>query len=133
MLTTVAAGSVFFPGLFMLSKKLSTGLVSSVQAIMASSTGYITASSCEDIIKDQYWLTSTDILFAMPYFVYEIYAMVMCYWYKLRVKDHKAEWCQIPGRGPDLRRKFLIVLQHVVMVTVCFPISVFWRQDLVLS
>uniref|UniRef100_A0A674ENK7 TLC domain-containing protein n=1 Tax=Salmo trutta TaxID=8032 RepID=A0A674ENK7_SALTR len=79
---------------------------------MASSTGYITASSCEDIIKDQYWLTSTYILFAMPYFVYEIYAMVIFYWYKLRVIDHQ----------------FLIVLQHVVMVTVCFPISVFWRQ-----
>uniref|UniRef100_A0A8C8DFN5 TLC domain-containing protein n=1 Tax=Oncorhynchus tshawytscha TaxID=74940 RepID=A0A8C8DFN5_ONCTS len=83
---------------------------------MASSTCYITASSCEDIIKDQYWLTSTYILFAMPYFVYEIYAMVMSYWYKQRVKDHKAD------------SGFLIVLQHVVMVTVCFPISVFWRQ-----
>uniref|UniRef100_A0AAZ3SDQ9 TLC domain-containing protein n=1 Tax=Oncorhynchus tshawytscha TaxID=74940 RepID=A0AAZ3SDQ9_ONCTS len=35
---------------------------------------------------------------------------------------------QTPGCGPGLRRKFLIVLQHVVMVTVCFPISVFWRQ-----
>ena len=72
-------------------RSVSTGLVFSVQAIMASSTGYITASSCEDIIKDQYWLTSTYILFAMPYFVYEIYAMVMSYWYKQRVKDHKAD------------------------------------------
>uniref|UniRef100_A0A8C7WBE4 TLC domain-containing protein n=1 Tax=Oncorhynchus mykiss TaxID=8022 RepID=A0A8C7WBE4_ONCMY len=35
---------------------------------------------------------------------------------------------QTPGCGPGLRRKFLIVLQHVVMVTVCFLISVFWRQ-----
>lgn len=72
---------------------VSTGLVSSVQVIMASSTGYITASSCEDIIKDQYWLTSTYILFAMPYFVYEIYAMVIFYWYKLRVIDHQADSC----------------------------------------
>ncbi|KAI3365687.1 hypothetical protein L3Q82_010770 [Scortum barcoo] len=102
MLTILAAGSVFFPGLFLLSKQclksipalrwsegdaviVSARLVSSVQAVMASSAGFIIASSCKDIIEDQHWLTSTYIMFAVPYFVYDIYAMFMCYWYKLRV------------------------------------------------
>ncbi|XP_023648122.1 TLC domain containing 3Ba [Paramormyrops kingsleyae] len=148
MLTILVAGSFFFPGLFVLSKRclkrvpglrwsegdaviVSARLVSSIQAIMASSAGYIIASSCEDIIEDQHWLTSSYILFAVPYFVYDIYAMFMCYWHKLRVKGHE------DGSAPRdlrtafssyLRREFLMVLHHVVMVTVCFPVSVFWRQ-----
>nr|XP_046161955.1 ceramide synthase-like isoform X1 [Oncorhynchus gorbuscha]XP_046161956.1 ceramide synthase-like isoform X1 [Oncorhynchus gorbuscha] len=149
MLSILAAGSIFFPGLFLLSKRglkqtpglglsegdatiVSARLVSSIQAIMASSAGYIIASSCEDIIEDQHWLTSTYILFAVPYFAYDIYAMFLCYWHKLQVKGHEEE-----GGRPKpmcsavtsyLRREFLMVLHHVVMVTICFPISVFWRQ-----
>uniref|UniRef100_A0A3Q2E8E2 TLC domain containing 3Bb n=1 Tax=Cyprinodon variegatus TaxID=28743 RepID=A0A3Q2E8E2_CYPVA len=145
MLTILAAGSVFFPGLFLLSKQclksipalrwsegdaviVSARLVSSIQAVMASSAGYIIASSCEDIIEDQHWLTSTYIMFAVPYFVYDIYAMFMCYWYKLRVKGHE-EASAAPQHMRSavrsyLRREFLMVLHHVVMVTVCFPVSV---------
>uniref|UniRef100_A0A3Q3W0B9 TLC domain-containing protein n=1 Tax=Mola mola TaxID=94237 RepID=A0A3Q3W0B9_MOLML len=145
MLTILAAGSVFFPGLFLLSKQclksipalrwserdavtVSARLVSSVQAVMASSAGYIIASSCEDIIEDQHWLTCTYIMFAVPYFVYDIYAMFMCYWYKIQVKGHE-EASATPKRMSSalisyLRREFLMVLHHVVMVTVCFPVSV---------
>ncbi|XP_061562690.1 ceramide synthase isoform X2 [Phycodurus eques] len=149
MLTILAAGSVFFPGLFLLSKQclksipalrwsegdaviVSARLVSSVQAVMASSAGYMIASSCDDIIEDQHWLTSTYILFAVPYFVYDIYAMFMCYWYKLRVKGHEeasaAPQHMASALTSYLRREFLMVLHHVVMVTICFPISVFVRQ-----
>ncbi|XP_014014744.1 ceramide synthase isoform X5 [Salmo salar] len=148
MLTILAAGSVFFPGLFVLSKQclkhipalrwsegdaviVSARLVSSVQAIMASSAGYIIASSCDDIVEDQHWLTSAYILFAVPYFVYDIYAMFMCYWYKLRIKGHEADSGAKPlgaALTSYLRREFLMVLHHIVMVTVCFPVSVFWRQ-----
>lgn len=143
MLTVLSAGAVFFPGLYLLSKHclkhrallgwsegdasvVSARLVSSVQAIMASSAGYIIASSCEDIIEDQHWLTSAYILFAVPYFLYDIYAMFVCYWYKMRVKGH----CEDLGRAVSgyLHREFLMVLHHIVMVTVCFPVSVFWRQ-----
>ncbi|XP_057682781.1 ceramide synthase-like isoform X2 [Corythoichthys intestinalis] len=149
MLTILAAGSVFFPGLFLLSKQclksipalrwsegdaviVSARLVSSIQAVMASSAGYIIASSCDDVIEDQHWLTSTYIMFAVPYFVYDIYAMFMCYWYKLRVKGHE-EASAAPRHMASaltsyLRREFLMVLHHVVMVTVCFPVSVFVRQ-----
>ncbi|XP_076008200.1 ceramide synthase [Genypterus blacodes] len=149
MLTILAAGSMFFPGLFLLSKQclksipalrwsegdaviVSARLVSSVQAVMASSAGYIIASSCDDILEDQHWLTSSYIVFAVPYFVYDIYAMFMCYWYKLCVKGHEEASAAPQHMGTALfsylRREFLMVLHHVVMVTVCFPVSVFWRQ-----
>ncbi|XP_062840756.1 TLC domain containing 3Ba [Trichomycterus rosablanca] len=148
MLSILAAGSIFFPGLFLLSKQclkhvpglkwseadaviVSARLVSSIQAVMASSAGYIIASSCEDIIKDQHWLTSSYILFAVPYFVYDIYAMFLCYWYKTQIKGHEEEGAPKPistAISSYLRREFLMVLHHVVMVAVCFPVSVFWRQ-----
>lgn len=67
-------------------------------------------------------------MFAVPYFVYDIYAMFMCYWYKLRVKGHEEASAAPQHMGTALtsylRREFLMVLHHVVMVTVCFPVSV---------
>ncbi|XP_046708866.1 ceramide synthase [Silurus meridionalis] len=148
MLSILAAGSVFFPGLFLLSKQclkrlpclrwsegdavlVSARLVSSVQAVMASSAGYIISTSCDDIIKDQHWLTTSYILFAVPYFVYDIYAMFLCYWHKFQVKGHEVDNGPKPksvALSSYLRREFLMVLHHVVMVIVCFPVSVFWRQ-----
>lgn len=53
--------------------------------------------------------------------------MFLCHWYKLQVKDHEDESEAKPMKsaiGGYLRREFLMVLHHVVMVTVCFPVSV---------
>lgn len=76
----------------------------------------------------RHWLTCTYIMFAVPYFVYDIYAMFMCYWYKLQVKGHEeasaAPQLMSSALTSYLRREFLMVLHHVVMVTVCFPVSV---------
>ncbi|XP_075773513.1 ceramide synthase isoform X4 [Pelodiscus sinensis] len=105
-------------------------LVSSVQAVMASTAGYIVFSSCKHVIDDQHWLAGAYTQFAVPYFVYDIYAMFLCHWHKYRVKGHE-------GVGPRslrtvarayLRKEFLMVLHHLCMVLVCFPISVLWRQ-----
>nr|XP_020516626.1 protein FAM57B-like [Labrus bergylta] len=148
MAALIAAGSVFFPGLFLLSKKglkhtmgwsegdaaiVSTRLVSSVQAIMASSAGCIIASSCRDIIQDRHWLTDTYILFATPYFAYDIYAMFLCDWHKLQVKDHmEEEGGRIRSTRAAvvgyLRRELLMVLHHIFMVAFCFPASLLWRE-----
>uniref|UniRef100_A0A672YPD3 TLC domain containing 3B n=1 Tax=Sphaeramia orbicularis TaxID=375764 RepID=A0A672YPD3_9TELE len=147
-MTTVAlvtAGAVFFPGLYLLSKWTlrrlmgwsqgdaaiaSTRLVSSVQAIMASSAGYIITSSCRDIIEDRHWLADAYILFATPYFAYDIYAMFLCYWHKLQVKGHedgrvRSMGAAVPGY---LRREALMVMHHIFMVAFCCPASLFWRQ-----
>ncbi|XP_056144326.1 ceramide synthase-like [Lampris incognitus] len=146
MWALMAAGSIFFPGLFLLSKRslkhtlgwsegdaatVSTRLVSSIQAVMASSAGCIITSSCKDIMEDKHWLTNTYIIFATPYFAYDIYAMFLCHWHKLQVKGHEEDSARrtmsaaLPGY---LRRDFLMVLHHIFMVVVCFPASVFWRQ-----
>ncbi|XP_053194141.1 ceramide synthase-like [Scomber japonicus] len=146
MLALMAAGSVFFPGLFLLSKRslthtmgwtegdaatVSARLVSSVQAVMASSAGCIIASSCSDIIEDKHWLTDAYILFATPYFAYDVYAMFLCYWHKLRVKGHEDD-AAVRSQGAAvagyLRRELLMVLHHVFMVAFCFPASLMWRQ-----
>ncbi|XP_069021516.1 ceramide synthase-like [Embiotoca jacksoni] len=147
MSALVAAGAVFFPGFFLLSKRtlrhlmgwsegdaavVSTRLVSSLQALMASSVGCIIASSCRDVVEDRHWLTDAYILFATPYFAYDIYAMFLCYWHKLQVKGHEEA-----GRGVGsmraavpgfLRAEVLMVLHHVFMVAFCFPASLLWRQ-----
>ncbi|TRZ06106.1 hypothetical protein HGM15179_021001 [Zosterops borbonicus] len=61
-------GLLFFPGLFLLARRalaaiagcphgratvLAARLVSSVQAVMASTAGYIISSSCQHVIDDQ--------------------------------------------------------------------------------
>ncbi|XP_047428518.1 TLC domain containing 3Ba isoform X2 [Mugil cephalus] len=142
MLTLVAAGSVFFPGLFLLSKQtlkrlmgwsdgdaavVSTRLVSSVQAVMASSAGCVIISSCRDVMEDRHWLTDAYILFATPYFAYDIYAMFLCYRHKLQVKGHEEAGLSASVAG-YLRREVLMVLHHIFMVAFCFPASLMWRQ-----
>ncbi|XP_067225514.1 ceramide synthase isoform X3 [Chanodichthys erythropterus] len=120
MLSILAAGSVFFPGLFLLSRHC-----------LKSIPGLRWSEGDAVIVSARHWLTCTYIWFAVPYFVYDIYAMFMCYWHKLQVKGHevdngsKSKAMAVRGY---LRREFLMILHHVVMVTACFPISVFWRQ-----
>ncbi|XP_008303295.1 protein FAM57B-like [Stegastes partitus] len=99
---------------------------------MASSAGVIITSSCRDVMEDRHWLTDAYILFATPYFAYDIYAMFLCYHHKLQVKGHEeAE----PGGGSMraavwgyLRQEYLMVLHHIFMVAFCFPASLLWRQ-----
>lgn len=84
-------------------------------------------SSCLCFFFLRHWLTCSYILFAVPYFVYDIYAMFLCYWHKLQVKGHEVEngsKSKATAVSGYLRREFLMILHHVVMVTACFPISV---------
>lgn len=74
----------------------------------------------------RHWLTDTYILFATPYFAYDIYAMFLCYRHKLRVKGHEEEGgvrSMGAAVGAYLRRELLMVLHHVFMVAFCFPAS----------
>uniref|UniRef100_A0A3Q3PYU8 TLC domain-containing protein n=1 Tax=Monopterus albus TaxID=43700 RepID=A0A3Q3PYU8_MONAL len=100
---------------------------------MASAAGCIVVASCTDVIEDRHWLTDTYILFATPYFAYDIYAMFLCYWHKLQVKGHEEE--EEGGVRPMvvavmgyLRQELFMVLHHIFMVVFCFPASLLWRQ-----
>ncbi|XP_053707848.1 TLC domain containing 3Ba isoform X1 [Synchiropus splendidus] len=137
MACLLLAGSVFFPGLYLLFKQalmhlwgwsegdaatVSTRLVSSLQAVMATCIGGIIVAACADIINDRHWLTDSYILFATPYFVYDVFAMFVCDCHKHQVKGHP------PGswRAPVtrfLRRDALMVLHHIFMVAFCCPVS----------
>ncbi|KAK2512883.1 hypothetical protein Q9966_016299 [Columba livia] len=93
-----SAGLLFFPGLFVLGRCvlrrlrcpephaeiLAARLVSSVQAVMASTAGYIISSSCHHVIDDQHWLASWYPPFAVPYFIYDVYAMFLCHRHRAR-------------------------------------------------
>ncbi|XP_071885691.1 ceramide synthase isoform X2 [Anas platyrhynchos] len=143
----LAGGLLFFPGLFLLAKSglrrlpglrwpepdaviVAARLVSSVQAVMASTAGYIISSSCHHVIDDQHWLAGAYPQFAVPYFVYDVYAMFLCHRHRARVKGHEA------GPPPSLRaaaasylrKDLLMVLHHAAMVLVCFPVATLWRQ-----
>ncbi|XP_037230851.1 ceramide synthase [Falco rusticolus] len=140
----LAAGLLFFPGLFLLAKAalrrrcpephaatLAARLVSSVQAVMASTAGYIISSSCHrDVVNDQHWLAGAYPQFAVPYFIYDIYAMFLCHWHRGRVKGH--EVAPPPSlraaASAYLRKDLLMVLHHAAMVLVCFPVAALWRQ-----
>ncbi|XP_078201260.1 ceramide synthase isoform X5 [Callithrix jacchus] len=86
-------------------------------------------------LPNRHWLSSAYTQFAVPYFIYDIYAMFLCHWHKHQVKGHGGDdgAARAPGstwaiaRG-YLHKEFLMVLHHAAMVLVCFPLSVVWRQ-----
>ncbi|XP_061906397.1 ceramide synthase-like isoform X1 [Entelurus aequoreus] len=136
MFALMAAGSVFFPGMFLLSRLtlrfvmgwseadatvVSVRGVSSVQGAMASAAGYIIASSCHDVMEDKHWLTDAYISFAAPYFVYDVFAMFLCH----RHKRQQQEGAHVAA---FVRREVLMVLHHAFMVLFCLPASLVWRR-----
>lgn len=143
MSALLLAGSAFFPGVLILSNHLlhrtlrcsqsdaliaATRFVSSLQSLMASSAGLVIISSCSDLINDRHWLAESYVYFAVPYFVYDIFAMFLCYRHKLRVKGQGAEPESTRAALIGFfRKEVLLVLHHVFMVVFCFPASVFWR------
>ncbi|XP_059586366.1 ceramide synthase isoform X3 [Alligator mississippiensis] len=154
MLLLLLAGGALFPGLFVLLRwglarapplrlpplhatYLAAKLVSSIQAVMASTAGYIVSSSCKHVIDDQHWLARAYPEFAVPYFVYDLGAMFLCHLHKGRLQARGGPGPG-PGPGPDrglaaaarafLRKELLMVLHHLCMVLVCFPVAALWRQ-----
>ncbi|XP_061837510.1 ceramide synthase-like isoform X2 [Nerophis lumbriciformis] len=136
MLALMAAGSVFFPGIFLVSRLtlrfvmgwseadatvVSVRGVSSVQAAMASAAGYVIASSCLDVMEDKHWLTDAYISFAAPYFVYDVFAMFLCH-------RHKRQQQEGVHLATFVRREVLMVLHHAFMVLFCLPASLVWRR-----
>ncbi|XP_032942590.1 LOW QUALITY PROTEIN: ceramide synthase-like [Catharus ustulatus] len=90
---------------------------------MASTAGYIISSSCQHVIDDQHWLAAAYLPFAVPYFVYDVYAMYLCHLQRAQVKGHSPG-----GAGAFLCHERLMVLHHGAMVLVCFPVATVWRQ-----
>ncbi|XP_067832998.1 LOW QUALITY PROTEIN: ceramide synthase-like, partial [Heptranchias perlo] len=76
-----------------------------------------------------HWLANAYVLFAVPYFAYDIYAMYLCHWYKYMVKGHEAHTLsKRTVLTSYLRKELLMIVHHTVMFAVCFPVSVFLRN-----
>ncbi|XP_006641181.1 TLC domain-containing protein 3A [Lepisosteus oculatus] len=147
MLHVLLSGAFFFPGVFYLCRKVlpvcfkrwsdadvvlvSERLVSSVHAIMATTSGFIVVSSCDNVMTDRHWLATYFVWFAMSYMAYDLYAMYLSHWYRFRVKGHE-EYKEHSFRTVNsfVRREFLLVLHHIVLLTILLPITLFFRRDL---
>ncbi|XP_041053926.1 ceramide synthase-like isoform X1 [Carcharodon carcharias] len=143
----LALGCLFFPGLFILTRRflqtnfptlsdgdtvaVSVRFISSVQAMMAVFVGYIIISSCKHVMKDRHWISTAYVMFGAPYMVYDIYAMYLYHWYKQKMKrDNGQNSAPVNIVTDFLKKNALIVLHHLVLLLVCFPIIVYYRKGL---
>ncbi|XP_040192713.1 TLC domain-containing protein 3A [Rana temporaria] len=147
MLHVLAAGCLFFPGLYLLCSRfarlalpawseadcslISARIVSSVQGILAAVSGIIVITSCKDVKFGRHWLATSYIWFIIPYMIYDTYTMYLRHWYK----------CQDKGtsNGKDhfsaainslLRKDFLMLVHHTAILTILIPIGLFLRRDI---
>ncbi|XP_058532649.1 TLC domain-containing protein 3A isoform X2 [Ochotona princeps] len=135
MLLTLAWGSVFFPGLFAFCTwalrrsrpewtetdcaMISTRLVSSVQAVLATGSGIVVIRSCNDVISDRHWLAREYVWFFIPYMIYDTYAMYLCEWYRTRDQNlsHSSTFRNF------LSQNRLMITHHAVILFVLVPVA----------
>ncbi|KAB0366974.1 hypothetical protein FD755_020298 [Muntiacus reevesi] len=143
MLLPLAWGSLFFPGLFGVCTwglrrarpawthhdcvMISTRLVSSVQAVLATGSGIIVIRSCSDVITDRHWLAREYVWFLIPYMIYDTYAMYLCEWY--RAGDQSSRHSLTIFRN-FLSKNRLMITHHVFILLVLVPIAQKLRGEL---
>ncbi|KAL0597785.1 TLC domain-containing protein 3A [Plecturocebus cupreus] len=142
MLPTLAGGTLFFPGLFVLCSwalrrwrpewtrtdrvMISTRLVSSVQAVLATGSGIVIIRSCNDVVTGRHWLAQEYVWFLIPYMIYDSYAMYLCDWYRARDQD-RAHSLTLRS---FLSRNRLMITHHAVILFVLVPVAQRLRGDL---
>nr|XP_010594778.1 protein FAM57A isoform X2 [Loxodonta africana] len=145
MLLTLAWGSLFFPGLFALSTwwlrrsrtawtdsdcvMISTRLVSSVQAVLATGSGIIIIRSCKDVVTDRHWLAREYVWFLIPYMIYDYYAMYLCEWYKTKDKSHRHSLTVFQN---FLSQNRLMITHHAVILFALVPVAQLKQQHTLL-
>ncbi|XP_064613410.1 ceramide synthase-like [Liolophura sinensis] len=83
-------------------------------------------SSCPDIMTDSHWLSNTYAWFALPYFYYDIWAMYQTHLLFHPYLAEKSTWVSIRHY---LSRNVVMMVHHVIMPMVFFPIILFLRKD----
>ncbi|XP_037664730.1 TLC domain-containing protein 3A isoform X2 [Choloepus didactylus] len=143
MLLTLAWGSLFFPALFALCTwglrrvwpewtdfdcvMISTRLVSSVQAVLATGSGIVIIRSCSNVVTDRYWLAREYIWFLVPYMIYDSYAMYLCEWYRTKEQDRRHSLATFRN---FLSHNRLMIMHHAVILFVLVPVAQRFRGDL---
>uniref|UniRef100_A0AAV2KQ17 TLC domain-containing protein n=1 Tax=Knipowitschia caucasica TaxID=637954 RepID=A0AAV2KQ17_KNICA len=135
----LATGSVFFPAALVVSKRIikhflvcsqsdaiiaGTRLVSALQSVLASVAGFVIVSSCSDLVHDRHFLADAYVLFATPYFLYDIIAMFLCHRAKGRGAGPGGTCSDLIGY---LQKEALLVAHHLFIAVFCFPLTVFYR------
>ncbi|XP_053310828.1 TLC domain-containing protein 3A [Spea bombifrons] len=142
----LVAGSLFFPGLYVLCSRcarrarpewteaecslISARIVSSIQGILAASSGFIIITSCKDVKFERHWLATWYIWFIIPYMVYDTYVMYVRHWYKCReqrILNGKEHFSR--AMNSFIQKDFLMLVHHTVILTILVPIGLFLRQD----
>nr|KAF6289608.1 hypothetical protein mPipKuh1_004838 [Pipistrellus kuhlii] len=145
MLLTLAWGAVFFPGLFALCTwgirrarpewpeydcvMIGTRVVSSAQAVLATGSGIAIIHSCKNVVSDRYWLAQEYVWFLIPYMVYDIYAMYLCDW--CRIKEQNRRHSLTIFRN-FLRKNRLMITHHLAILLVLVPIAQLKQQHTLL-
>ncbi|KAF6298531.1 hypothetical protein mRhiFer1_004961 [Rhinolophus ferrumequinum] len=143
MLLTLAWGSLFFPGLFVLSTwwlrrarpawtyhdcvMISTRVVSSAQAVLATGSGIVIIRACRNVVTDRHWLAREYVWFLIPYMVYDTYAMYLCEWYRTREQDRRHTLTIFRN---FLSKNRLMITHHVVILLVLVPVTQRLRGEL---
>ncbi|XP_054649867.1 TLC domain-containing protein 3A-like [Dunckerocampus dactyliophorus] len=148
MFTSLACGALVFPGLFYGLRKIlrstfthwndadvvtiSERLVSAIHGSLSTATGVITVTSCNNVMTDRHWLVEEFMLFAVSYMATDIYAMYLSHYHIQRVKGYSSLYSShsLLTVKAFLSKDFLIVLHHLVLIFVCFPIAMFFRRGL---
>ncbi|XP_001370388.1 TLC domain-containing protein 3A [Monodelphis domestica] len=136
MLLTLACGSLFYPGFFVLCawrlhQKLpqwpvidcltfSNRLVSSIQAVLATVSGFTVILNCKDVITDRHWLAREYIWALIPYMTYDLGAMYICYWYRYRGEDKKHTLAIFRN---FIKHDRLMLMHHIFILVVLVPIT----------
>lgn len=141
MLLPLAGGALFFPGLFALCNwwlrrerprwsdtdraMVSTRVVSSVQAVLATGSGIIIIRSCRNVLRDRHWLAREYVWFLVPYMIYDIYAMYICESYRTEDRRHPFTiFCNF------LSKNRLMITHHAVILFILVPVTQTLRGEL---
>ncbi|KAM3849625.1 ceramide synthase-like [Diretmus argenteus] len=148
MLTALAYGAVFFPGLFFSFRKglgstfthwteadvvaVSERLVSAVHASLAAAAGVVVVSSCKDVMTDRHWLVDGFVLFGAAYMTHDIYAMYLSHYHTQRVRGHGGAFTghSLWTVKAFLHKDWMLVLHHLVLLLIFMPITLFFRRGL---
>uniref|UniRef100_A0A3Q3JM80 TLC domain-containing protein n=1 Tax=Monopterus albus TaxID=43700 RepID=A0A3Q3JM80_MONAL len=148
MLKVLACGAIVFPGLFFAFRRIlpcvfkhwsdadvvlvSERLVSTIHAIMATTSGVIVVSSCQsNVIDSRHWLvTSFVIWYGVPYMTYDLFAMYLSHYHRFRVEGYEDyQRHSLRTINSFIRREFLLVLHHIALLTTLLPVTLFFRKD----
>ncbi|XP_024591818.1 protein FAM57A [Neophocaena asiaeorientalis asiaeorientalis] len=106
---------------------ISTRLVSSVQAVLATGSGIIIIRSCSHVITDRHWLAREYVWFLIPYMIYDSYAMYLCEWYRTRDQSSKHPLTIFRN---FLSKNRLMITHHAVILFVLVPVAQRLRGEL---